>query len=144
MRVPKYRAWDKRTKEMYDVIEMGWRDGFAIRIGYLENHSWGSRPRSIQEVDLLEFTGLRDKNGKEIYEGDVVHYRYAPGPGMWNADFQAVISWDSTGFYMSPLPGQSGIRAWLVSVPGAFGDGTHNGLFEVIGNIYENPELVKP
>jgi len=88
-------------------------------------------------------TGLWDKNGKEIFDGDIVHYKYLPGKGMWNAEYDGVISWQSTGFHIKPFPGKGGLDGWLVSLPGAFPEQNPNELFEVIGNIHQNPELVK-
>lgn len=72
----------------------------------------------IWEMPMQQFTGLTDKNGKEVYEGDVVTYR-----DQFNNIKQGVVEWDSGGFRV-----ESG------------------GLFkpeEVIGNIYENPELIE-
>ena len=66
----------------------------------------------------MQFTGLTDKNGKEIYEGDIVRYR----DGIYKVD------WFENGFYLF-----RDVRAkfdiWWVDT-------------EVVGNIYENPELL--
>jgi len=92
-------------------------------------------------VTFMQFTGLVDKNGREIYEGDIVHYIYQPGPRLWNCDAIHVVEWKSTGFHMSPISG-GGINAWLIAVPGAYMPNCQR-LFEVIGNVHENPELVE-
>ena len=64
--------------------------------------------------DLMQFTGLKDKNGKEIYEGDIVRQDYD------NALCEVKF------------------------ISGCFSPFKHDGQFVVIGNIYENPELLKP
>jgi uncharacterized phage protein (TIGR01671 family) len=90
------------------------------------------------EFALMQYTGLKDKNGKEIYEGDVVRYKY-DCDSPWAANAVGTISWQSTGFHLSCFKGEYGlVQGWLVSIPHADGK-----LLEVIGNVYENPELVK-
>jgi uncharacterized phage protein (TIGR01671 family) len=109
----KFRVWDKRetkgmsTKNMlYDAqLHHFWQD-FVDYPGY----------------ELMQYTGLTDKNGKEIYEGDIIHLKF----GELNANL--VVKWDK---YMG-LKYHNGGWTSLVHV------GTHG---EVIGNIFENPEL---
>ncbi len=97
--------------------------------------------RVVIEDTVGEYTGLTDRNGVKIFEGDIVHYRYEPGDGYWNSNQNSVIEWESTGFYMQGIMGTNKYAlssGWLESIP-------HNngGFFEVIGNIYDNPELLK-
>lgn len=109
----KFRAWDKENKEWYNSAWM--RDGIFDPTdssnGFLDSHI------------LLQFTGLKDKNGKEIYEGDLMKIE---------GDF-ITIEWMGTiygqGFVMHHK--ERGNRS------GEWGKG------EIIGNIYENPELIK-
>lgn len=68
---------------------------------------------------VMQFTGLFDKNGKEIYEGDVVKCN----------DLLCDVYWDYAGFRIRPLPNA------VISI-------NTNRDIEVIGNIYENPELL--
>ncbi len=113
-------------------------DGGGVRSGILQNGG------STAEVDIDtvgQYTGLTDRNGVKIFEGDIVHYRYEPGDGYWNSNQNSVIEWESTGFYMQGIMGTNKYAlssGWLESIP-------HNngGFFEVIGNVHDNPDLMK-
>ena len=115
---------------------------FIARTGFAD---WNMpRPIGFVEVDpstVGQYTGLKDKNGNLIFEGDIVHYLYEPGKGYWNSDQHSVIEWNSTGFYMRGIMGTNKYACstgWLVSTP--HGNGK---CFEVIGNVHDNPELLK-
>ncbi len=109
MREIKFRAWDKYIKAMlpFEAIRL---DNGKFIIG-----TWNFEESDIvdeHDFELMQYTGLKDKNGKEIYEGDIV-----AGHGLQ----KRVVNYDLNMF----LP------IWIIS-PGA----------EIIGNIWENPELV--
>ena len=79
--------------------------------------------RDTHDCVLLEYTGLKDKNGKEIYEGDVMQNEDGVG--------RSVAEWDHCGFN----------RRWIpIGVTSPLSLNTEQ--WEVIGNIYENPELL--
>lgn len=120
--IPKYRAWDKETKSMNGMAEI-----YRNRKQEIELH-----PRD-ENIILMQSTGLRDKNGKEIFEGDIV--KVTDGDERTNFPDGGI----------GTICGLDEIFMWYI-------DGqVHNGLFdisqeyyiEVIGNIYENPELLE-
>lgn len=108
MREIKFRAWDTTKGEMdYCGLE---RAG-----GYHE----------CMEHPLMQYTGLKDANGKEIYEGDIVR---ATDHRNDNKTYILTVEWEqcatSSGWTLSSI-------------------GWNQEELEIIGNIYENPELLK-
>ncbi len=110
-------------------------------------HRWGIFQKNdstwefIPPVDLLtpqrQFTGLKDKNGKEIYEGDILRYtaknKVIPNP-------LSVVDWgvSRTGFWLTVVGKTEAIR-----LTGALLENKDSGgFYEIMGNIYENPELL--
>jgi uncharacterized phage protein (TIGR01671 family) len=82
----------------------------------------------LKNIELMQFTGLKDKNGKEIYEGDIIQIDNAFGKIIGNYE----VRW---------LEGKHGFDFWGFNKI-AFGM-SNSVIFKVIGNIKENPELLK-
>ena len=128
MREIKFRAWDKALEQWVDPNGMGITlSGTPIA----PDKAW--LKHDLVELRLLQYTRLKDKNGKEIYEGDVVEtWMGAP----WQEDqpilIHGVVRWEADGWFFSGRE-TNGEDDYLAQ----FDD------LEVIGNIYENPELLK-
>ena len=114
--IPKFRAWDKRNKEMIkDVVSIHFNTEM-IATSNLYFYPF-------KDIELMQSTGLMDKNGVEIYEGDILERKnnkrtFAKGAVEF---IQREACWGVDIFYLKDLYRTS----------------------EVIGNIYENPELLK-
>lgn len=114
MREIKFRAWNDLLKSMYNVSELYVdSDGKLKELG---------RFKTI----LMQFTGLKDLEGNEIYEGDIYHQ------GDSRILYEVVFSDDHSGFVGKQLG--SGSLAGLKHFQSAIA---------IIGNLYENPELLE-
>lgn len=127
-RAIKFRAWDKKNEAMAGAIEPFNQLG-AIRLYNTIGKDSDERPTHYPmdtDLELMQFTGLHDKNGKPIYEGDVVDGAY------YNERKKFVVEWsDKYAEYYE-------LSSYAESE-----DGWDPKEMEVIGNIYENPELLK-
>jgi len=133
MREIKFRAWDKEEKRMFSGE--GYNKTLYFLASWLEAHS-KDNPLTNKKQDsiLLQFTGLEDKNGKEIYEGDIVKYTGYSAYGRDSKTSQVLIEWDDKG---------AGFNLGWLTKPDDGDIGLSVIDIEVIGNIYENPELLK-
>ena len=132
MREIKFRAWDPKEKEMVQVrapmvLEM-YDDAWCV-VEYGDEHDCYLNLLASKCGDILmQYTGLKDKNGVEIYEGDVVRDHVGTGTVKYSNE--------NAGFRVSYGDGKA---KW-------FYDYTLKGereSIEVIGNMYKNPELLE-
>ncbi len=125
-RIFKFRAWDNKDKTMFYDVQMGicFDDGshygFKRFLGYQEKDDY-------HEWSLMQFTGLKDKNGKKIYEGDILKTKDVP-------NIEVYWSNEDGGFMGRYLEKTNSYCHINDSV---------NFASEIIGNIMENPELLK-
>jgi uncharacterized phage protein (TIGR01671 family) len=113
----KFRAWESQLSKMHQ-----WKDAKQWNFYWLESFTFV----------FMQYTGLEDKNGKEIYEGDVIHDTTTDSTifviECWNGCFQAV---DKDDIELQVESEKYVEYLWDV----------HQAC-EIIGNIYENPELL--
>jgi len=134
MREIKFRVWDKRNKTMFKIFDSVTQEDWYL-------------PHWKDLYEVMQYTGLRDSkrteeypDGQEIYEGDIVYFSIFDHNGS-DTQYKGVVKWNNAMFeiwYSVELEyfGHDGgfVLAWAHS---------QDDEFEVIGNIYENPELLK-
>ena len=127
----KFRAWHKALKKMFEPEELG-KDQLTLSVdgrGFI-NVNGGSAELSKFYTNMipLQFTGLTDKNGKDIYVGDIC--RAMAGNGIEpNVEIAEIVEMDA--YY-----------TWCGAVMGCDELCQEDMILEVIGNIYKNPELI--
>jgi len=112
----KFRAWDKRKKEMFD-LELG----MVLPVDFKK------------DFKILQFTGLKDKNGKEIYEGDIIFDDVTKN--------NMILGWFRDRFGLFPVKQTEFNKGFPIDL-GLYHFLEHNKT-GVIGNKFENPELLK-
>ena len=127
MREIKFRAWVKEKKAIFEVISI---DYVTKKVTYLlerVGHLLSIRDAKFNDVELMQYTGLKDKNNKEIYEGDILfesfgerYYKVVFENGGFRAEFKG--DFDEHSFDLIDVVAQG---------------------CEIVGNIYENPELME-
>jgi hypothetical protein len=114
----KFRAWDTVEEKLLEVREVTWLIGGGLLVqAYIDGY--------VVALDgaatLMQFTGLHDKNGREIYEGDVVSHFLG----------RRVVRWDDESAMFRGFVQDENEHIDLDLYP-----------VEIVGNIYENPELI--
>lgn len=127
----KFKAWDKKGRK--------WLRDFSV-------HETGALLHLINSIEedpdiaLMQFTGLTDKNGVEIYEGDIVHDISGKPAlvkfGGYSAGGMDYYATPAYGFFVQCISGGEEVEDDTETL-GAYGPN------EVIGNVFENPELIE-
>lgn len=129
--IPRYRAWHKTWEELGEVKRIRFDDEGDVRTVLFRGKILGT-DTPIDKIELMQSTGLFDKNGKEIFEGDII----ANGP-----DVMCMKRHNTLGFYVE----EKGRVEFIAD--GAVLEEFEEDIkeiadsIEIIGNIYENPEL---
>lgn len=123
----KFRAWVKDRKAIFEVVLINY---VTKKVTYLlerVGHLLSIRHEKFNDIELMEYTGLKDKNNKEIYEGDILfesfgerYYKVIFENGSFRAEFKG--DFEEHSFDLIDVAAQG---------------------CEIVGNIYENPELLK-
>lgn len=129
----RFRAWDPNYPEMFEVKDINFNSSVSNPFTVFGNNGEGLDAKD--GVILMQSTGLTDKNGKEIYERDIIQWpntvRGMPAPSEDSTSLPPkVVTWDIQG----------SCHGWACSHIGFHDVDTQ---CEVIGNIYESPSLLK-
>ena len=118
----KFRAW--RKNKMLGPFTLNEMLNAAAEMGFHLN--------APSQVVWEQHTGLKDRNGVDVCEGDIVNGIASAPDGPENIEFTGVVKWDleDTGFYFEADGNWPCIKHWFVD------------FFEKIGTIHENPELI--
>lgn len=125
--IPRYRAWNKNLKTMYEVddimsIDFG-KSEISVKTLFFERTNY----YNFADIELMQSTGLTDKNGKEIFEGDVAKM----AKNVYSEPTYYEVVRHRGGAYRLESK-QHGCELWL----------RHTDC-EIAGNIYKNPELLE-
>ena len=123
MREIKFRAWVKEKKAIFEVILI---DYVTKKVTYLlerVGHLLSIRDAKFNDIELMQYTGLKDKNGKEIYEGDIIKFL--------NGIFEVIWCNEKASFMLKNKEYKEFLN---------FIYENNNGM-EIVGNIYQNLEL---
>ncbi len=129
----KFRAWDMDKKEMFVPMYLCQMD--TLIVPFDGDYPSDVYPKS-RPVELMQFTGLKDKHGKEIYEGDIVK---AFADKKHPFYYEVMFDEKTACYWGNPKQLEHSVttRKPLYEVVEIFEN------CEVIGNIYENPELIR-
>lgn len=126
---PKFRAWDKISKKMFPVMMIDFGQSYVM----IEEINGLWCERDFDEIELMQSTGLKDENGKEVFEGDIIKD---------SEDFIAQVVYDKEyagfGLNYQPFDLTEGLSVTFEELKNEY-----QNTFEIIGNIYEKSRIAR-
>jgi uncharacterized phage protein (TIGR01671 family) len=132
--IPNFRAWDKEDKEMLEVHGINFDANGIWTREMIDDESDGNF-LFLDEVELMQSTGVKDKNGVEIFESEIVNIRTIQG----EIYLRGVVKKVKGGFYIERL-----YNSKIIPLTDFYFKSYTNTLkIEIIGNKYEHPHLIE-
>jgi uncharacterized phage protein (TIGR01671 family) len=141
----KFRAWRKNEMVEFELGEVLCDDRLKVL--------------DFKDLPVMQYTGLKDKNGKEIYEGDVLRFHYfyqSLGANLGGQESEheltGIVKWQQYGYGLSAIKGEhwrgytgyedgEGSSDFLL-LAGMSESSIHEESFQILGNIYENADML--
>ena len=127
--IPKFRAWHLELGRMMLIKNMWFQDGSVEELELNDAVMNDYITAYPDEIELMQSTGLKDKNGKEIFEGDIVDYKGRKAVVKWHGSYASFI-------YRFVDELQERKSEWEPLYLAYY-------KFEVVGNVRENKELLE-
>lgn len=124
---PRFRAWHKTCEEMGRIAFIRYRQSGEIAHLSFRGNTYSGLVK-LDEIELMQSTGLKDKNGKEVFEGDIIKCTRG-------CLHEVYIEKEYGGTYFGGMP-----AVYLKGLREGYAWTEHE---EIVGNIYENPELLE-
>lgn len=128
--IPKFRAWDKTENKMWNVETIYIEDEW-VKVN--DGSIYGITKDLVRDYVLMQSTGLKDKNGVEIYEGDIVEFKY---PYDKRIKTKGVIVWNDNKACFGISMEETTEKYELYRI-------TAENYLTVIGNKFQNPYLLE-
>lgn len=149
MREIKFRAWDKLTQKYWNIENWHFEDEYLDLIEFgvsIADPNIERIWRKLNEVELTQYTGLDDVNGKPIYDGDIVEINtQSRDVGYYSEiDYKCLVTWYRGVFYCDVISYKIvQEEGYVVTVNSIDLADVEEEDIEIIGNQFENPELLE-
>lgn len=129
---PKFRAWLIKEKKMVEVKSIHLSTNKIMYSYSINSQSYGNKSSKFDEIELMQFINLKDKNSKDIYIGDILLIKVF-NPNHWEKDIKKAIVVAENECVACVYASEDGFKRYSSIGKDA----------EIIGNIYENLELLE-